>query len=280
MRQVPSTEPRAHDYPMMLSRRLRLALLGLPLVVLIAVVSVAGTPSGAEVSHRIDAVGAVAPVAYVALYVGWTVLMFPGTVMTLAAGALFGFALGTVVALVGAEAGAVAAYLVARRVGRPGAGTRTSERSARIERWLNGNGFVALLTARLMPAVPFNVLNYAAAMAGVPRRAYVTATAIGIVPGTLAYVALGSSLTHRSSSTLIISLYAFRAVTIVAIWVRRGRNVTRHADPASGNLVAGGGAAGLRPVVVPSDPRCRQTTIPQSRPVARRGTLALSGPDR
>lgn len=219
---------------MMPSRRLRLALLGLPLVVLAVVVAVTGAPSSAEISHRVDAVGPFAPIGLLALYVGWTVLMFPGTVMTLAAGALFGFALGSVVALGGAEAGATAAYLIARRVGRVDVSARAGASSARIERWLTGNGFVALLTARLMPGVPFNLLNYAAGVAGVPSRAYVTATAIGIVPGTLAYVALGSSLTHRSSAALIILLYAIRVLAIMVIWGLRARRSARHADPAPG----------------------------------------------
>lgn len=212
---------------MMLSTRLRLTLLGLPLVVLAVVAAVAGLPSSREISHGVESVGLVAPVVFVALYVGWTVLMLPGTVMTVAAGVLFGLVVGSVVALAGAVGGALAAYLVARHVGRVVAGARVGGRLARVEHWLAGNGFVAVLTARLMPAVPFNVLNYAAAVVGVRLRAYVAATAIGIVPGTLAYVALGSSLTHRGSAVLIVSLYAIRVVTIVVVWVWRARSSAR-----------------------------------------------------
>ncbi|MDA8067612.1 MAG: VTT domain-containing protein [Actinomycetota bacterium] len=137
---------------------LRLTLLVAPLLALALTVAIAGPPSGAAIRRGVDAAGPAAPVAFVGSYVAWTALMLPGSIAPLAAGACFGFALGGTLSLVGAEIGAVAAYLLARRVARRAA----VPRAARLARPLNGSGFAALLSARLMPGVPFNALNYAA----------------------------------------------------------------------------------------------------------------------
>lgn len=215
------------DAALMLSWRLRLGLMAVPLLGVAVATLIVGAPSPVGISHAVRAAGPIAPVVFIIVYVGWTVLMFPGSVATLAAGALFGIPLGGALALTGAEMGAIAAYLVARRIGRRDPDERAGARAVRLERWLDGNGFRALLAARLMPAVPFNALNYAAGVAGIRLRPYVTATAIGIVPGTLAYVALGSSLTHRGSPAIVVSLYAVRTLAVVGIIGHRWRQRIR-----------------------------------------------------
>ena len=72
----------------------------------------------------------------------------------------------------------------------------------------------ALLYARLVPIVPFNLLNYAAGLAGMSTRGYVIATARGIAPGTIAYTALGSAAAHPGSTPFIVSLAAVAALTV------------------------------------------------------------------
>lgn len=204
---------------MIRSRGVRLALLALPLLMLAITVVIAGTPSDRAISLAVERAGPAAPITLVALYIGWTVLILPGSVLTVVGGALFGFGLGAGLTLVGADIGATAAYLIARRTG--GQGTFRGGRAARLQRWLEGNGFAAILSARLMPGVPFNLLNYAAGVGGVPLRPYVGATALGIIPGTLLYAALGSSLTHRSQTGIVIGLYLMRAFAVVLIWALR-----------------------------------------------------------
>jgi uncharacterized membrane protein YdjX (TVP38/TMEM64 family) len=185
------------------SRYAQPALLVAGLVALPAALVLTGGPSQGELQRTVHDTGLLAPLAFVAAYIVWTVLLFPGVVPTLVGGAVFGFALGSLLALTGAIAGATAAFFVARRVGRAGARDLAGPRGAGLDQWLQRHGFVALLYARLVPIVPFNVLNYAAGVAGISTRAYVSATAVGIVPGTLAYTSLGSASASRTRRRVV-----------------------------------------------------------------------------
>lgn len=203
--------------------RLRVGLL----VVLVLAASiwlvVAGGPSTHQLKHTVHEAGWLAPVAFVAIYICWTVALLPGVVPTLAGGALFGVVAGSLLALTGAVAGATLAFMIARRLGRAPIAKLAGARAAQLEVWLGRHGFVALLYARLVPIVPFNALNYAAGLAGAPAREYVVATAIGIVPGTIAYTAVGSTAEHPGSTPFIVSVAAVVLLTMIVGAVTRLR---------------------------------------------------------
>ncbi len=176
------------------SPRLRL---GLAIAVLGAGTLAAGTAGGAsigEVRSWVEAGGPGAPLVFLVLYTVLTVLLFPAALLTGAGGALFGVAAGTALSVAGATAGATAAFLIGRRLGRGtverAAGPRIRALNARLGR----SGFTAVLYLRLVPVVPFNVLNYVSGATAVSARDYVLGTALGIVPGAFAYAALGGSL--------------------------------------------------------------------------------------
>jgi uncharacterized membrane protein YdjX (TVP38/TMEM64 family) len=193
---------------------LRLVVLGALLVGVSVWFLVAGGPSGGDVQRAVHRAGWLAPVAFVAIYVGWTVLLLPGAVPTLAGGALFGVVVGSLLTLTGAVIGATVAFLIGRRVGRAQVQRLAGRRAVRFEQWLQKRGFLALLYARLVPIVPFNLLNYAAGATGMSTRAYVSATAIGIVPGTVAYTAVGSAAEHPRSTSFIVSVAAVGLLTL------------------------------------------------------------------
>ena len=176
---------------------------------------VAGAPSGGELRRAVREAGWLAPAAFVAIYIAWTVLLLPGVVPTLAGGALFGVLGGSLLTLTGAVAGATLAFVIARRAGRAPIRELAGARGERLERWLARHRFVALVYARLVPIVPFNLLNYAAGLACMPTRSYVTATALGIVPGTVAYTVLGSTATHPGSVPFVVSLAAVAPLTAI-----------------------------------------------------------------
>lgn len=204
------------------SPRARLAVLG----VLLAVAATAAfllAPSTDSVKAVVEAAGVLGPIAFVALYVTLTVLLFPGAAMTAAGGVLFGAVGGTALAVVGATLGATASFLVGRRLGRRQveeiAGRRIGDLDRRIER----RGFLAVLYLRLVPLVPFNALNYAAGVSAVRRRDYVAATAIGIVPASFAYAALGSSLGDPTSPEFIGAVALVIVLAVGAPLVERVR---------------------------------------------------------
>jgi uncharacterized membrane protein YdjX (TVP38/TMEM64 family) len=128
-----------------------------------------------------------APVLFVLAYVLLTTVGLPGSALTLAGGAIFGFWLGTALNWLGATLGATGAYVLARTLGQEAVGRLLGRHAARLDRAAAQHGFAALLRLRLLPVIPFNALNFGAAFAGVPFRSYVAATAIGIVPGTAVY---------------------------------------------------------------------------------------------
>lgn len=200
----------------MRSARLRLVLLAALLVGLPLWLELAAGPSSGDVVHAVNRAGWLAPLVFVAIYIAWTVLLFPGVVPTLAGGALFGIATGSLLTLIGAVVGATVAFLIGQRLGRAQVERLLGRRVTRLDEWMGRNGFLALLYARLVPVVPFNLLNYAAGIAGMRTRSYVIATAVGIVPGTVAYTALGSAAAHPGSLPFIVSLAAVVLLTLIA----------------------------------------------------------------
>jgi len=181
------------------SPKLRLSLFfGLMLAIAGAFFFVGG-PSQEEAEQAIEDAGALAPVVFIVAYAILTILLFPGIIPAVAAGAVFGVLAGTVLSLVGATIGAVGAFLLGRKLGRKDVERVAGRRMRRLDGWIGRRGFMAVLYARLLPVAPFNVLNYVAGVTSVGTRDYVLATAIGMVPGTFLHVALGSTLSDPTS---------------------------------------------------------------------------------
>lgn len=184
----------------LVSPKTRLAILLLLVGVALAAVISLGGPNRGEIERLVRASGLAAPVVFVSCYAVLTVLLFPGAVITAAGGVLFGALWGTVVTVVGATVGATAAFLVARRLGRDQVGRIIAgTRVERLDAWLEERGFLAVLYLRLVPLVPFNALNYAAGITSVHLRDYLVATALGIIPGSLAFATLGSAIHDPTS---------------------------------------------------------------------------------
>ena len=113
------------------------------------------------------ALGIWAPIGFVLIYATATVLFFSGAVLSLAGGALFGPVWGTLWNLMGATLGATAAFLLARTVAREWVARHVGGRLRRLVEGVTAEGwrFVALM--RLVPLVPFNLLNYALGLTGI-----------------------------------------------------------------------------------------------------------------
>lgn len=159
-----------------------------------------------QLEEVIHAAGVAAPIAFVVLYMILTIALVPGSVPSIAAGALFGAAWGTVLTVLGATLGATGGFLIARRFGRAPLRARTGSRFHRLDAFIARRGFLGVLYVRLVPIFPFNAVNYAFGLTGVSTREYVAGTALGIVPGTVAFVALGSSLHDPGSPAFLTGL--------------------------------------------------------------------------
>jgi len=137
------------------------------------------------------ALGVWAPIGFIVIYAAATVLLFSGAILTLAGGALFGPVWGTVWNLAGATLGATASFLLARTVAREWVARRVGGRLQRLIEGVTAEGwrFVALM--RLVPLVPFNLLNYALGLTGISLPAYIVTSIVCMLPGAVAYTWLG-----------------------------------------------------------------------------------------
>lgn len=147
-----------------------------------------------QFEHYVESLGAVGPVVVAFAYVVTTVLFIPGSALTIGSGTLFGLRTGFLVVLVGANLGALCAFLLARTFLRE-----------KVARWAEGNpkfraldlaigrqGFKMVFLTRLSPAFPFTLLNYLLGLTAVKTGAYVLANLLGMLPGTFLYVYIGA----------------------------------------------------------------------------------------
>lgn len=148
----------------------------------------------AMLAERVRGTGALGVAIFIAAYVGATVAFLPGSLLTLAAGFAYGPIWGLAVASPASVAGATAAFLFGRTFLREWAHRKTSDspRVRAVWRAAEREGFKVVLLLRLSPLVPFNVLNYALSLSNVRVGTYVAASALGMLPGTVLYVYLGS----------------------------------------------------------------------------------------
>jgi uncharacterized membrane protein YdjX (TVP38/TMEM64 family) len=164
-------------------------------IVVLAALVFAGREFSAAVPalvRRLQGLGPWAPVGFAIGYALLVPLFVPGSVLTLAAGALFGIAGGTVVAFLGATAGACLAFVIARYFAR-GAVERMVARDPRfaaVDRAIGRGGFRIAFLLRLSPVFPFVALNYGLGLSSIRFLDYLAAS-IGMLPGTLLYVYYG-----------------------------------------------------------------------------------------
>ncbi len=136
----------------------------------------------------------VAWAVYILGYIVATVLLIPGSIITVAAGFIFGLPLGVAVVSAGSVLGATAAFLLGRSLVRAWVEERIRHlpRFGALDNATRTSGFSVVLLARLSPLFPFNLLNYGLGLTGVSLRDFFFASWIGMLPGTILYVYIGT----------------------------------------------------------------------------------------
>jgi uncharacterized membrane protein YdjX (TVP38/TMEM64 family) len=147
-----------------------------------------------EALRYVDSLGVWGPVVFVLVYVVACVFLLPGSVLTLGAGALFGLWKGTLLVSVASVSGATVAFLIGRYFARDWAEERLQAfpKFDLINRAVAKDGWKVVLLTRLSPAFPFVIMNYAYGLTRVSFKDYVLASWIGMLPGTVLFVYLGS----------------------------------------------------------------------------------------
>jgi len=188
--------------------------LGAALGALFATVALTLGLSSEPVRDALDGLGWLGPLAFVVVSAGLTVALFPGPLLAGACGLLFGTAVGTPTAIVSATVGASAAFLVSRRFGARAVDELSGHRVRVVQDWIAQRGFLAVLYARILPAMPFNLVNYAAGLTRVRLVVFAAATAIGCAPRAFAWVALGGNLSNLGSPEAIAAFAVLIAMGV------------------------------------------------------------------
>ncbi len=155
--------------------------------------------------------------------VGYSLLCLlpaPKALLTALGGALYGLWLGALLSWAAAMVGALVAFGLGRGLGREAVDRLTRGRVARADDLLTRHGLGAVVAVRLVPVVPYTAINYAAGLTGVLRRHYVLGTALGMVPGSLAYAALGAWGTDPGG--------VFAGLAVLVLLVVAGGALGRH----------------------------------------------------
>ena len=141
----------------------------------------------------VDDLGAIAPIAFILIYIIATVAFLPGSILTLGAGVLFGIIQGSIYVFIGATIGATLAFLVGRYLARGWISKKIAgnQKFSAIDRAVGREGLKIVLLTRLSPVFPFNLLNYSLGITSVSLIDYVLGS-VGMIPGTIMYVYIGS----------------------------------------------------------------------------------------
>ncbi len=219
-----------------------IGLLVVALVVLLRFLSVGDWL--AQLQESIKGLGAFAPIGYLLLYVATTVLLIPGSVLTIGAAGIFSFWKALAVVLVGANVGALCAFLLTRtflrdRVALWAAG---NPKFAALDRAIGREGFKMVLLVRLSPVFPFTLLNYFLGLTTVRISSYVLANLIGMLPGTFLYVYIGATARDALSAgasgigtwQIVLRVVGLLAtVAVVAMVTRTAKKALAHVEQAT-----------------------------------------------
>jgi uncharacterized membrane protein YdjX (TVP38/TMEM64 family) len=168
-----------------------------------------------------------APFVYVILYVVATILVLPSTALNLTGGALFGPWLGLFWTSVAAIIAAVIAFIFSRTIGREAVAKRLAGRWQAMDTEVQRGGVFYMFAVRLLPIMPYGLVNFAAGLTSISFKDYLIGTSLGTVPGILPFVWLGSSGVRAVKTgdvwPLLAALSLLALLVMGSTWYRQRR---------------------------------------------------------
>lgn len=164
-----------------------------------------------QLQQALQQTGGWAPALYIGLFILLPAFFFPVAVLALAGGLLFGLWWGSVYTFIGAVLNCAMMFLLARYVGRSQVQRLVEQKLSpqwqrRLQMADGKEGFLLLIILRLIPAVPYNLINYTFGLTGISFSSYLLASAIGIIPGTFAFINIGDKTLEAGSPSFWISI--------------------------------------------------------------------------
>ncbi len=217
--------------------------------------------------------------AFFVFYVAVTALSIPGgAVLSLAAGAVFGLAVGTMLVSFASSIGALAAFLVVRYLLRDVVQRRFGAKLRGVNAGVERDGPFYLFALRLVPAVPFFVVNGAMALTPIRPWTYYWVSQLGMLAGTVVYVNAGTQLARIESAADVFSAPLIGSFALLAVFpffargaldlFRTRKLLARYPKPArfDRNLVViGAGSAGLVCAYIAAAVKAKVTLVERSR---------------
>jgi uncharacterized membrane protein YdjX (TVP38/TMEM64 family) len=207
--------------------RPRVAATVVGITVVVALAAWLPLPTPVQLRDWAESVGPWFPLAFLLAHIVVTVVPVPRTAFTLAAGLLFGPALGVAIAVVASTVSAMIAMLLVRAAGWRLNRLVRHRSIETVDERLRQRGWLAVLSLRLIPAVPFSAINYAAGASTVRTLPYTLATLAGLLPGTAAVVILGDALAGHPTSLLYLVSVCTGALGLTGLIVEI-RHFRRH----------------------------------------------------
>lgn len=208
-----------------LKHSLVLLTIGCSIFTLIGVVVIGGIDRQ-QLQTWLEAMGVFAPIIYILLYTVATWLILPSTPLNLTGGAIFGIWWGTLWTTVAALLGAIASFGFTRTIGRELITRKLAGRWDAVDAEIRQGGLFYMFAIRLLPIIPYGIVNFAAGLTSIKFKDYFIGTLLGTLPGVLPFVMIGAGIGELSRGNILPLICAFALTGILvggATWYRRSR---------------------------------------------------------
>jgi uncharacterized membrane protein YdjX (TVP38/TMEM64 family) len=184
----------------------------------------------AAVRQWIAGLGIWGPVGLALLYILATILLVPGTILSLVAGAMFGLPVGMVTVSIGSTLGAALAFLIARHGAREKVArlARRNRYFGAIDKAIGEGGWKIVALLRLSPAIPFNLQNYVYGLTPIRFLPYLVTSWLAMLPGTFLFVYMGYATgavigqdRPRTGAEWFLIIFGLLATAIVSVYIAR-----------------------------------------------------------
>ena len=174
----------------------------------------------------LSTMGIYAPVIYITLYTVATWLILPSTPLNLTGGAIFGIWWGTLWTTIAALVAAIAAFAFTRTIGRKLVAQKLAGGWNAVDAEIRQGGLFYIFAVRLLPIIPYGIVNFAAGLTSIKFKDYLTGTLLGTLPGVLPFVMMGAGIGELSQGNILPLTCAFALTGMLvggATWYRRRR---------------------------------------------------------
>ncbi len=179
-----------------------------------------------QIQAWLEAAGIWAPIIYIILYTVGTLLILPSTPLNLSGGAIFGLWEGTLWTTIAAVVAAIVSFTFTRTIGREFVARKLAGKWEAIDGEMRQGGLFYMFAIRLLPLIPYGIVNFAAGLTSIRFRDYIIGTLLGTVPGILPFVMMGSGLQSLKQGDILPLMFAFTLTGMLvacATWYRRRR---------------------------------------------------------